>query len=46
MLITHVKLICSNTDDELNDDDMETHKQGEETIVPLCKTLYSTTLGH
>lgn len=46
MLITHVKLICSNTDDELNDDDMETHKQGEETIVPLCKTLYSATLGH
>ncbi|XP_063202755.1 LOW QUALITY PROTEIN: nucleolar pre-ribosomal-associated protein 1 [Chroicocephalus ridibundus] len=35
MLITHVKLICSSTDDEL-----ETHKQGEETIMPLCKTLY------
>ncbi|XP_032053287.1 nucleolar pre-ribosomal-associated protein 1 isoform X1 [Aythya fuligula] len=46
MLITHVKLICSNTDDKLNNDDMETHKQGEETIVPLCKTLYSATLGH
>uniref|UniRef100_A0A8C3PRY3 URB1 ribosome biogenesis homolog n=1 Tax=Calidris pygmaea TaxID=425635 RepID=A0A8C3PRY3_9CHAR len=41
MLITHVKLICSSTDDEL-----ETHKQGEETIMPLCKTLYSATLGH
>ncbi|PKU39401.1 hypothetical protein llap_10298 [Limosa lapponica baueri] len=41
MLITHVKLICSSTDDEL-----ETHKQGEETITPLCKTLYSATLGH
>ncbi|XP_068281432.1 nucleolar pre-ribosomal-associated protein 1 [Nyctibius grandis] len=46
MLITHVKLICSNTDDELNNDDLETHKQGEETIMPLCKTLYLATLGH
>ncbi|NXJ61965.1 NPA1P protein, partial [Rostratula benghalensis] len=41
MLITHVKLICSSTDDTL-----ETHTQGEETIMPLCKTLYSATLGH
>ncbi|NXG83836.1 NPA1P protein, partial [Stercorarius parasiticus] len=41
MLITHIKLICSSTDDEL-----ETHKQGEETIMPLCKTLYLATLGH
>ncbi|NXT48894.1 NPA1P protein, partial [Pluvianellus socialis] len=41
MLITHVKLICSTTDDKL-----ETHKQGEETIMPLCKTLYSATLRH
>lgn len=41
MLITHVKLICGTTDDKL-----ETHKQGEETIMPLCKTLYSATLGH
>ncbi|XP_009955891.1 PREDICTED: nucleolar pre-ribosomal-associated protein 1 [Leptosomus discolor] len=46
MLITHVKLICSSTDDELNSDDLETHKQGEETIMPLCKTLYLATLGH
>ncbi|XP_010583629.1 PREDICTED: nucleolar pre-ribosomal-associated protein 1 [Haliaeetus leucocephalus] len=46
MLITHVKLICSSTDDKLNDDDLETHKQGEETITPLCKTLYLATLGH
>jgi len=46
MLITHVKLICSSTDDELNDDEMETHKQGEETIVPLCRTLSSAALGH
>ncbi|NXK50470.1 NPA1P protein, partial [Chauna torquata] len=46
MLITHVKLVCSNTDDKLNDDDMEVHKQGEETIMPLCKTLYLATLGH
>ncbi|NWX51116.1 NPA1P protein, partial [Steatornis caripensis] len=46
MLITHVKLICSSTDDKLNDDDLETHKQGEETIMPLCKTLYLATLGH
>ncbi|KAM6140617.1 LOW QUALITY PROTEIN: nucleolar pre-ribosomal-associated protein 1 [Pterocles gutturalis] len=46
MLITHVKLICSSTDDKLNDDDLETHKQGEETIIPLCKSLYLATLGH
>ncbi|NWW94941.1 NPA1P protein, partial [Rhynochetos jubatus] len=46
MLITHVKLICSSTDEKLNDDDLETHKQGEETIMPLCKILYSATLGH
>ncbi|NXP07539.1 NPA1P protein, partial [Thinocorus orbignyianus] len=41
MLITHVKLICSSTDDKLG-----THNQGEETIMPLCKALYSATLGH
>uniref|UniRef100_A0A8C9F4W2 URB1 ribosome biogenesis homolog n=1 Tax=Pavo cristatus TaxID=9049 RepID=A0A8C9F4W2_PAVCR len=46
MLITHVKLICSSTDDKLNDDDMETDKQGEESIVPLCRTLSSAALGH
>ncbi|KAM9390262.1 nucleolar pre-ribosomal-associated protein 1 [Phaethornis superciliosus] len=46
MLITHVKLICSSTDDKLNDDDLETHKQGKDTIMPLCKTLYLATLGH
>ncbi|KAM4683456.1 nucleolar pre-ribosomal-associated protein 1 isoform 1-T1 [Amazona ochrocephala] len=46
MLITHVKLICSSTDDKLNDDDLETHKQGEETIMTLCRTLYLATLGH
>lgn len=46
MLITHVKLICSSADDKLNDDDLETHKQGGETIMCLCKTLYSATLGH
>uniref|UniRef100_A0A669R695 URB1 ribosome biogenesis homolog n=1 Tax=Phasianus colchicus TaxID=9054 RepID=A0A669R695_PHACC len=46
MLITHVKLICSSTDSKLNDDDMETDKQGEETIVPLCRALFSAALGH
>uniref|UniRef100_A0A8C2SXU5 URB1 ribosome biogenesis homolog n=1 Tax=Coturnix japonica TaxID=93934 RepID=A0A8C2SXU5_COTJA len=46
MLITHVRLICSSTDDKLNDDDMETDKHGEETIVPLCRTLSSAALGH
>ncbi|NXW42813.1 NPA1P protein, partial [Nyctiprogne leucopyga] len=46
MLITHLKLICSSTDDKLNDDDSETHKQGKETITSLCKTLYLATLGH
>ncbi|XP_010122748.1 PREDICTED: nucleolar pre-ribosomal-associated protein 1-like [Chlamydotis macqueenii] len=46
MLITHVKLICSSTDDKLNDNDLETHKQGEETIMPLCKTLYLAALGN
>ncbi|XP_054669429.1 nucleolar pre-ribosomal-associated protein 1 isoform X4 [Grus americana] len=45
MLITHVKLICRSTDDKLNDEDLETHKQAEETIMPLCKTLYLATLG-
>ncbi|NXA49095.1 NPA1P protein, partial [Nothocercus julius] len=46
MLTTHIRLIHSNTDDELNDDDMETNKQGEETITSLCKTLYLATLAH
>ncbi|NXW56243.1 NPA1P protein, partial [Eurystomus gularis] len=46
MLITHVKLICNSTDDKLNDDDLETHKKGEETITPLCRALYLATLGH
>ncbi|NXX12501.1 NPA1P protein, partial [Podargus strigoides] len=46
MLITHVKLICSSSDDKLNDDDLKTHKQGKETIMPLCRTLYLATLGH
>lgn len=46
MLITHVKLICSSTDDKLNDDDMETDKQGEEAIIPLCRALFSAALGH
>ncbi|NXL64330.1 NPA1P protein, partial [Chordeiles acutipennis] len=46
MLITHLKLICSSTDDKLNDDDSEAHKQGKETIMSLCKTLYLATLGH
>ncbi|NXG57504.1 NPA1P protein, partial [Hemiprocne comata] len=46
MLITHVKLICSSTDEKLNDDDLETHKQGEETIMPLCRMLYLATFGH
>ncbi|NXO02201.1 NPA1P protein, partial [Rhinopomastus cyanomelas] len=46
MLTTHVKLICSHTDDKLNNDDLDTDEQGEETIVPLCKTLYLATLGY
>lgn len=46
MLITHVKLICSSTDDGLNDGDLETHKQGEKTIMSLCKPLYLATSGH
>ncbi|XP_054247582.1 nucleolar pre-ribosomal-associated protein 1 [Indicator indicator] len=46
MLITHVKLICSSTDNKLNDDDLETHQQREEMIMPLCKPLYLATLGH
>ncbi|NXN08847.1 NPA1P protein, partial [Indicator maculatus] len=46
MLITHVKLICSSTDNKLNDDDLETHQQREEMIMPLCKQLYLATLGH
>ncbi|XP_040440850.1 nucleolar pre-ribosomal-associated protein 1 [Falco naumanni] len=44
MLITHVKLICGSTDEKLNNDDLETYKQGEETIMRLCKTLYMATL--
>ncbi|XP_068000596.1 nucleolar pre-ribosomal-associated protein 1 isoform X2 [Melanerpes formicivorus] len=48
MLITHVKLICSSTDNNLNDDDddLETHQEREEMILPLCKPLYLATLGH
>ncbi|NXP74212.1 NPA1P protein, partial [Ramphastos sulfuratus] len=47
MLITHVRLICSSTDNKLNDDDdLETQKQREEIIMPLCKPLYLATLGH
>ncbi|XP_010721557.3 nucleolar pre-ribosomal-associated protein 1-like, partial [Meleagris gallopavo] len=46
MLRTHIKLICSSTDSKLNEDDMETDKQGEETVVPLCRTLFSAALGH
>ncbi|NXX39942.1 NPA1P protein, partial [Tricholaema leucomelas] len=46
MLITHVKLICSSTDNKLNDDDLETQKQRAEIIMALCKPLYSATLGH
>ncbi|NXS64029.1 NPA1P protein, partial [Brachypteracias leptosomus] len=45
MLITHVKLICDSTDDKLSDDNLETHKK-EETITPLCRTLYFAILGH
>ncbi|KAM8819873.1 nucleolar pre-ribosomal-associated protein 1 [Eudromia elegans] len=46
MLITHIRLIRSSTGDELNEDDMETNKQGEETVMSLCKTLYLATLAH
>ncbi|NWS71444.1 NPA1P protein, partial [Crotophaga sulcirostris] len=46
MLITHIKLVCSSTDNKLKDDDLEPQKQGEETIMTLSKTLYSATLGH
>ncbi|NXY42295.1 NPA1P protein, partial [Ceuthmochares aereus] len=46
MLITHIKLICSSTDDKLKDDDLEPQKQGEETIMTLCKALYFATVGH
>ncbi|NWS18019.1 NPA1P protein, partial [Pachyramphus minor] len=46
MLITHVRLICTSADGELNNDDLETQEQGEETIVSLCKTLYLATSGH
>ncbi|KFP86629.1 Nucleolar pre-ribosomal-associated protein 1, partial [Acanthisitta chloris] len=46
MLMSHVRLICSTADGGLNDDDSETQEQGEETIMPLCKTLYLATSGH
>ncbi|XP_069727208.1 nucleolar pre-ribosomal-associated protein 1 [Phaenicophaeus curvirostris] len=46
MLITHIKLICSSTDDKLKDDDLELQKQGEETIMTLCKALHFATVGH
>ncbi|NXA14825.1 NPA1P protein, partial [Sapayoa aenigma] len=45
LLITHVRLICSSADDGLNDDDLETREQGEETIVSLCKTLHLAMSG-
>ncbi|KAJ7418039.1 URB1 ribosome biogenesis 1 [Willisornis vidua] len=44
-LITHVRLICSSADGELNNNDLETQEQ-EETIMSLCKTLYLATSGH
>ncbi|XP_071418630.1 nucleolar pre-ribosomal-associated protein 1 [Pithys albifrons albifrons] len=43
-LITHVRLICSSADGELNND-LETQEQ-EETIMSLCKTLYLATSVH
>ncbi|XP_050188089.1 nucleolar pre-ribosomal-associated protein 1 [Myiozetetes cayanensis] len=46
MLITHVRLICTSADGEMNGDDLETQEQGEETIVSLCKTLHLATSGH
>ncbi|XP_027599978.2 nucleolar pre-ribosomal-associated protein 1 [Pipra filicauda] len=46
MLITHVRLICTSADGEINGDDLETQEQGEETITSLCKTLCLATSGH
>uniref|UniRef100_A0A8C5TWG7 URB1 ribosome biogenesis homolog n=1 Tax=Malurus cyaneus samueli TaxID=2593467 RepID=A0A8C5TWG7_9PASS len=39
MLLTHVRLVCTSAGCELQDD-LETQKQGEETIVSLCKKIW------
>ncbi|NWI87655.1 NPA1P protein, partial [Pitta sordida] len=46
MLMTHVRLICSAADGELNEEDLETGEQGEEAIVALCKILHLATSGN
>lgn len=38
VLFTHVRLVCTGAGYELQDD-LETQKQGEETIVSLCKKI-------
>ncbi|XP_021404254.2 nucleolar pre-ribosomal-associated protein 1 isoform X1 [Lonchura striata] len=39
MLLTHVRLICTSGDYELQDDS-DTWKQGEETVMSLCKKIW------
>ncbi|XP_066036371.1 nucleolar pre-ribosomal-associated protein 1 [Chamaea fasciata] len=38
-LLTHVRLVCTSAGYELQDD-LETQKQGEETIMSLCKKIW------
>ncbi|OWK50132.1 hypothetical protein RLOC_00009490 [Lonchura striata] len=39
MLLTHVILICTSADYELQGDS-DTRKQGEETVMSLCKKIW------
>lgn len=39
MLLTHVRLVCTSAAYELQDD-LETQKRGEETIMSLCKKIW------
>ncbi|XP_014108967.1 PREDICTED: nucleolar pre-ribosomal-associated protein 1-like [Pseudopodoces humilis] len=39
MLLTHVRLVCTNAGYELQDD-LGTRKQGQETIMSLCKKIW------
>ncbi|XP_063275337.1 nucleolar pre-ribosomal-associated protein 1 isoform X2 [Prinia subflava] len=39
LFLTHVRLVCTSAGYELQDD-LETQKQGEETIISLCKKIW------
>nr|XP_054511019.1 nucleolar pre-ribosomal-associated protein 1 [Agelaius phoeniceus] len=39
MLLTHARLVCTSAEHELQDD-LHTGKQGEETLMSLCKKIW------